>query len=1147
MTKDITVSHLETIETLWKEVLGLEDADVDLSFSDLGGTSLTANQFVARLKARTGIEMPVIRIFEYPTLRQFKQFLLVSSGAAATGSPPTTPHPAGNQASIAEPRLPADASRARPDIAIIGMACRFPGARNLEEYWQNLLAGKDTITELTADQLSPDVPAALSDDPRYVKAAGLLDEPYSMDASFFDINPMEAKLIDPQQRVLLELSWHALEHAGYPPGPLIRRTGVFAGVEDNSYYRAEIMPYPEAERRSGRFSVMTGNEKDYVAMRIAHKLDLRGPAVSVNTACSTSLVATIMAVKSLRAGECDLALAGGAAVHFPTPEGYYHQEGGVFSADGHCRPFDEAGEGTNFTDGAGMVVLKRHDDALRDNDTIFALIRGGAINNDGADKIAFSAPSISGQANCIAEAFADAGIDPGSVQYVEAHGTATPVGDPIEVEALRRAFGPNLGRTQYCGLGSVKSNIGHTTAAAGVASLIKTALALKRGIIPATLHFRRPNLQLDLERSPFYIVDRNIEWPATDEPRRAGVSSFGIGGTNSHLILESAPPTRDQRTGAERPFEILPVSARTPAQCDRLLASIGAERGPARDIAGTLQLGRARFKYRGARVRLPGLNVEDIRVQSAQPAIETPNAVFMFPGQGSQYIQMGMGLYAHVPEFRAHFDLCCRFLNAELGLDFKSFIFDAANHDTLENTRYTQPALFAIGVSLGRVLLDWGIRPALLIGHSIGEFAAAHLAGVFSLEDGVKLIVARGRLMASLPRGRMLSVRGSIDSILAAAAEAVDIASVNSPVHCVLAGDDAKIERIQSRLEVAGLPCRPLHTSHAFHSEMMAPVVEPFAEIVRGVALSPPRIPIISTVNASELTAADATSPDYWARHMRATVVFSQALRGCLAAGGNLFLEVGPRTTLSTLATQHFPKDAKPGLQPVAISMLSDQADPISEVGAFGGSLARLWTSGYELPWENIWGRGQRIPLRALYPFERKSFRYSEGRPTRHSPVSGEAPATEREDLAQQPKGDPLPSEGSDARFGTGRSSSENLVDELAVLFGEFSGLEMTQPDSPFVEAGFDSLLLMQIGVEISKNYGISVSLRELMSQLNTLRLLADHILTGEIASKARSADPARKTAARATRPLSSPQSVAPAAPARRLIRVRYPGPGAMQ
>jgi acyl transferase domain-containing protein len=1066
-----------TVIEIWKETLAVSEVDLDRGFADLGGTSLAANKFVAELGQRLGVNVPVIRVFEYPTLRLLLRYL--TEGAEAE-SGHATPSRTRKKASTLE------AVRAGHDVAIIGMACRFPGARNLDEFWTNLLDGRDTITILTADQLSPEVPAELRNDPRYVRAAGLIDQPYGIDAEFFGINPMEAKLTDPQQRILLETAWQALEHAGEAVGKLPERTAIYAGTEDNSYYRAEIAVFPEAEKRAGRFAVMTGNEKDYVAMHIAHKLNLKGPAVSVHTACSTSLVAVIMACKSLRYGECDMALAGGATVHFPTPEGYYFQEGGVFSSDGHCRPFDRKAEGTNFTDGSGIVVLKRVEDAIRDRNTIFAVIKGGAINSDGGEKASFSAPSVAGQAACIREALTDAGVDAGTIQYVEAHGTATPVGDPIEMQGLRQAFASraDASRLQYCGLGSVKSNIGHTTAAAGVASLIKTALALRHGVIPATVHFESPNPGLDLENSPFYIVDSKLDWPSAETRRRAGVSSFGIGGTNSHVVLEEAPPAAATERTAERPFEIWPVSAKSAAKRDKLVAALTEERYWPRDIAYTLQHGRARFKQRGARIRLTQLQVEDLLVQPAQQAIDDPRLAFMFPGQGSQYIEMGKSLFEQLPEFRNTFARCCEVLSQEMGLDFKAFIFNPANRETLENTRYTQPALFAIEVSLGQMLLDWGIEPAWMLGHSVGEFVAAHLANVFSLEDALRLIVARGQLMSDLPRGRMLSARGDLAAVMAAAGEPVDIASLNSPIHCVLAGDNEKIARVQQRLEAAGIACRPLHTSHAFHSAMMTPVVEPFLEVVRTVSLRAPEKKIVSTVTGEIMTATEATDPQYWANHLRSTVKFSPALFRTIELGGNVFIEVGPRTTLSSLAVQHFAKAAKNDGERIAIAMLSDNPEPQSELGGIGTALAKLWCAGIELDWQRIWPGGKKVPLVSTYPFERKDYRFSEGR---HA---------ERRTAAQSSVVEMQPAAATNTvqTHVAGLSVEDRLMAELGALLSERSGFGVEQLEASFVECGFDSLLLMQIGVELGKRYGVAVSLRDLMEKVNTPKKLSGHI-----------------------------------------------------
>lgn len=1079
-TSGISPEQRSAVIEIWREILGVSDVDLDRGFADLGGTSLGANRFVAELFRRLAISLPVMRVFEYPTLRLLLRYLTEGPDAKLLS---TSPAVISRRTSVDEK----EEVRPGQDIAIVGMACRFPGAKNLEEFWVNLLDGRDTITILSDDQLSPEVPAELRNDPRYVRAAGLIDQPYGIDAGFFGMNPMEAKLRDPQQRVLLETAWQALEHAGEAVGRLPERTAVYAGTEDNSYYRSEIAVFPEAERHAGRFAIMTGSEKDYVAMHLAHKLNLKGPAVSVHTACSTSLVAVIMACKGLRHGEVDLALAGGASVHFPTPEGYYYQEGGVFSSDGHCRPFDRAAQGTNFTDGVGVVVLKRVEDAIRDRNTIFAVIKGGAINNDGSERASFSAPSVAGQADCIRRALADADVDAGTIQFVEAHGTATPVGDPIEVEGLRQAFAlrKETSRLQYCGLSSVKSNIGHTTAAAGVASLIKTALALRHGVIPATVHFTSPNPALNLENSPFYIVDSKRDWPRGNSRRRAGISSFGIGGTNSHVVLEEAPAVADPLKTLERPFEIWPVSAKSISQRDALVAGLSAERYWPRDIAYTLQYGRAQFKHRGARVRLTQLEVEDLLVQPSQAAIEDSKLIFMFPGQGAQYIEMGKSLYEQMPEFRTTFGRCCEVLSAEMGLDFKEFIFDATNSETLENTRYTQPALFAIEASLGRMLIDWGIEPAAMLGHSVGEFVAAYLAGVFSLENALRLIVARGQLMADLPRGKMLSARGALEDVLKAAGEPVDVASLNSPVHCVLSGDDEQIARVQTRLEGAGIACRPLHTSHAFHSAMMNPVVEPFLEVVQSVPLHAPERLIISTVTGGRMTASEATNPRYWADHLRSTVKFSPALLRSIDVGMTVFLEVGPRTTLSSLAVQHFAKAGKTRGECVSISMMSDSPSAQAEIGGLGMALAKLWCAGVELNWQQIWPGGRKVPLVSTYPFERKDYRFSEGR-TVERPVVAH--------VAEISIADEAPIETT-APENAGASLEERMAAELGQLLYERSGFRVEQMDSTLVECGFDSLLLMQIGVELGKRYGVTVSLRDLMTNYNTIDLLAKHVV----------------------------------------------------
>jgi acyl transferase domain-containing protein len=619
-----------------------------------------------------------------------------------------------------------------------------------------------------------------------------------------------------------------------------------------------------------------------------------------------------------------------------------------------------------------------------------------------------------------------------------------------------------------------------------VASLIKVSLAMKHGVIPETVHFRSPNPGLDLENSPFYVVDKKLDWPSGEPARRAGVSSFGIGGTNSHVILEEAPTIPLASASTDMPFELWPISAKTTPQRDRLMNALPEEQHWPRNVAHTLQFGRARFAHRGARVRLSHLQVDDLLVQPAQAALESPQIAFMFPGQGSQYIEMGKGLCSQLSEFEKIFTGCCEILSAEMNLNFQKFIFDPANVDTLENTRFTQPALFAIEVSLGRMLLNWGIEPAMMLGHSIGEFVAAHLAGVFTLEEALKLITARGRLMSDLPRGQMLSVRGELDAVLAAAGEPVDIASINGPVHYVLSGSNEQVERVRARLEAAGIACRTLHTSHAFHSNMMTPVVEPFLEVVRGVCLQRPERNIISTVTGEPLTDSQATDPQYWSGHLRKTVRFSPALFRSMELGANVFLEVGPRTTLTSLAVQHFVKAPKGSAECVSIAMLGDKPDAQTEIGGVGSALARLWCAGVELPWQKIWGDGLKVPLVSTYPFERKDYRFSEGR---HAEQRVPARVSEIEE-------GPHSSAGSIRTEPMEAGAEERLCAELCALFSDYSGLPIDRFESTFVECGFDSLLLMQIGVELSKSYGATMSLRDLMETQNTPARLAKLIIT---------------------------------------------------
>ncbi|MFO0930933.1 MAG: type I polyketide synthase, partial [Gemmataceae bacterium] len=773
--------------------------------------------------------------------------------------------------------------------------------------WDNLLAGVEAVRFLTDAELDPSVPADERTAPGYVRAAATLGDVAGFDAAFFGITPREAEVMDPQQRLFLETAWHALEHAGHVPEKTAGTIGIFAGEHNNTYREWSVSRRPDAVERLGAFQTMVASEKDYLATRAAHALDLTGPAISLNTACSTSLVAVVQAVHALRTRQCDVALAGGVTVLCPPNRGYFAQDGGMLSPDGHTRPFDAQAAGTVFGSGVGVVVLRRLADAVRDGDTIHAVIRGAAVNNDGGRKVSFSAPAVQGQAEVIARALAMAGVDPDAVGYVEAHGTATPVGDPVEVEALTQVFREKTDRKSFCILGSLKSNVGHLVAAAGVAGLIKATLALKHEVIPPTLHFQTPNPRIDWANSPFRVSAVAVPWPRGDRLRFAGVSSFGVGGTNAHVILEEAPlasPAPDD----DRP-QLLPLTARSAEGLAQAVANLAAHLQSSNhllaDVAWTLQVGRRDFAHRRFVVARTAAEAVDL-LRQAQPAAAplesaAPRVVVLFPGQGAQHPGMGHELYARSPVFREWIDRAANVL-AESGVDLRELLF-GADAERLGQTAHAQPALFAFGHALAKQWQAWGVEPALAVGHSVGEFVAACLAGVFSFEDGLRLISLRARLMQAQAAGVMLSVRRPADEVRGWLDDASAIASINAPSLCVVSGPEASITAVEARCEREGVACRRLHTSHAFHSPMMDAVIEPFLAAVRQVPLNPPRLPIVSTVTGELLTPAQATDPAYWAGHLRATVRFADAVRRA-AESAVVFLECGPRNTLAVLARQ---------------------------------------------------------------------------------------------------------------------------------------------------------------------------------------------------------------------------------------------------
>ncbi len=897
------------------------------------------------------------------------------------------------------------------DIAIIGMAGRFPGAANVEQFWANLRDGVESIRSLSEEECrAGGVDEALLRDPAYVRAAAFLPEPESFDAAFFDIPPREAEITDPQHRVFLECAWEALEQSGYAVRDYPGFIGVFGGATLNTYLLLNLSRNPQVLRNLEPVQLNIGNGGDFLATRVAYKLNLKGAAHTVQSACSTSLVAVHVACQSILNEECDIALAGGVSVNVSQRHGYRYAEGGMASPDGRCRPFDAKAQGTLFGSGAGVVVLKRLRTALEDGDTVHAVIKGSAINNDGAIKAGYTAPGVEGQAQVVAEALAASGLTAEDISYVEAHGTATPLGDPIEVQALTRAFRATTKRSRYCALGSVKSNIGHLDAAAGITGLIKVVLSLKHQQLPPSLHFEQPNPAIDFDGSPFYVNAALKPWPVTGTTkRRAGVSSFGVGGTNAHVILEEAPRTQPGSKG--RAAQVLPLSARSRSALDTATANLatwlrdnpGADLA---DVAWTLQAGRERFEHRRFLVCRDSTEAARLLAEPAQLPAEHQEltdrpVAFLFPGQGTQHVHMGRDLYESEPVFRAEVDRCATLLTRHLGMDLRTVLYPAADEaesctQKLAQTALTQPALFVIEYALAQLWMSWGVKPQAMIGHSIGEYVAACLAGVFSLEDALRLVAARGRLMQALPSGDMLAVPLPEDEVQPYLHAELSLAALNGPMQCVLSGTHAAVEKVQRQLSLAGVRCQGLVTSHAFHSAMMDPILAEFTTLAASVRMRPPQVPFVSNVTGRWVTPEQVVRPEYWAQHLRQAVRFSDGLRALMEEPRRVLLEVGPGQVLSRLARRH--PDATPS-RVVLPSMPAPQDAPPRSPLAYD-TLGRLWQAGAALSWEELHAgeRRRRVALPG-HPFERQRYWVE---PTAPDALSAPAAQARSEDAPAQ-------------------------------------------------------------------------------------------------------------------------------------------------
>ncbi|MEH1166758.1 amino acid adenylation domain-containing protein [Micromonospora sp. CPCC 205539] len=1062
------------VAEVWRAVLGVPHVGERDNFFDLGGHSLRLLAVHRLLVDRLGPVVTVTDLFRHTTVDALADVLAAAAPSAAV--------PRGRErARVAARPMEAPTRTAPPAdaIAVVGMACRFPGARTPEEFWRIIHDGVDTVREFsTAELLADGADPALVDDPAYVRRGSELADIDRFDAGFFGFTPREAQLLDPQHRLLLECTWEVLERAGHDPEAYPGRIGLFAGSGRSTYLLEHLLTAPDLVNAVGGYQLALSNDKDFLTSRASYKLNLTGPSVSVSTACSSSLVAVHLARQSLLSGESDLAVAGGVSVVPAQRQGYLHHDGGLFSPDGHCRPFDADARGAIAASGIGLVVLRRLTDAIADGDLIHAVIRGSAMNNDGAQRAGYSAPGVAGQVEVVSRALAVAGVAARDIGYLEAHGTGTLFGDPIEVSALTEAFRRGTADQRFCALGSVKASIGHTDAAAGVAGLIKAVLALRHRTLPPAVNVRRSNPAINLATSPFHLPAQAQPWPADGQPRRAAVSSLGMGGTNAHVVLEEAP----ERATPEAPPtpagpELLVLSARTPGALDRATTALRGHLGAYPDLElpdVAAALGRRHsMAYRRAVVCADRADAVDAlatpeRLLSAAPERTDAELAFVFPGYGAQHPGMGAGLYRAEPGYRAVVDECVELLREPLGLDLRRVLdpgpddLDAALR-LLAEPRINQPALFVTEYALARLLLDRGLRPALMLGHSLGEYVAACLAGVFDLADALRLICARSRLSQSTEPGAMLAVALPEADIARLLDPEVALAAVNAPELCVLSGRPTALDAVAARLRAEQVECRPLPADRGFHSALLDPVLDEFRVEARQVTYRAPRLPYLSNVTGAPVTVEQATDPEYWVRHLRGTVRFADCA-ALLARAELVVAEVGPGHTLGGLVRQA-------GVAPhrVVPVMRHPRADGDDQRIALT-AVARLWLAGVPVDWSTF-HRGPRRPVELpTYPFERQRHWIERG--VRTQPASGSAAAPA---AVAEPEPTDLSTGNRPALptvFVAPRDPAERAVAEI---WTELLGIAPVGAHDDFFALGGHSLLATQLVVRVHARLGVAL------------------------------------------------------------------------
>lgn len=975
------------------------------------------------------------------------------------------------------------------EIAIIGMDGRFPGAKNVDEFWDNLKNGIESIFHFTDEELSESgISKEAYQHPNYIGAKGIIDNPDTFDAAFFDIYPKEAKLIDPQSRVFLECAWNALEDSGYDAESYDGIVGVFAGSAMNTYLLRILADNKHHLSAYEDFELMLGSDKDLLSTRVSYKLNLTGPSVTVQSTCSTSLVAVHTACQSLLSGECDMAIAGGVSIQFPLKQGYRYQEGMIYSTDGHCRAFDANASGTIFSDGVGAVVLKRLEDAIKDRDAIDAVIKGTAINNDGALKVGFTAPSAEGQAKVIHSALVMADVNPNTISYVEAHGTGTILGDPIEISALTDVYRRYTDEKQFCAIGSVKTNIGHLNTASGIAGLIKTVLALKHKEIPPSLHFESPNPKIHFEGSPFYVNNKHSYWEHSENPRRAGVSSFGIGGTNAHAILEEYNDHHLNETS--RSYQLLTLSAKTTDALDRMCSNLSDYLNrnpnlPLADVAYTLAVGRKDFQHRrflvcqNYREAVELLHANDPKAAPASSVKgEKQSVIFLFPGQGSQYVQMGKELYDTEEVFKKQVDQCSEILMPKLGFDLRDVIYANNDHqdadEKLKQTSITQPSLFVTEYALAQLWMSWGIYPDAMIGHSVGEYVAACLSGVMELEDALFLIADRGKLIQDQPGGSMMALRMSAEEIEKYLSEDISLAAENGLKLCVVSGSKEAIDTLEKNMKAEGVYGQKLMTSHAFHSYMMDPVIEPYKKRMENIRLKKPRIPLVSNVTGTWMTDEEAVDPSYWAEHIRKPVLFSKGICTILEERDGILLEVGPGRTLSTLAKQQS-KGA------ITFQSLRHPHEKESDVKFLLHTLGRLWLNGLAFDTTRFFEGENRSRVHLpTYPFERIKYSLLDD-------IQFEQPSLEENiEVKQKENLSKLNRSHLNEEYEPPRDELEEILVEL---LEESLGVKDIGIYDNFFDLGGNSLLASQVAAKIQERLMIEIGVNEILKYPNIAEL----------------------------------------------------------